>query len=100
RPHAHRVFDRRHHAFRLDLRLSAQHLQLLVKQIRHSSSLKFFPSECAAKTHPLDSPCASPPAGVPRSVLPSPSTPSALSRRQNPPAALQKTSHPPPARWL
>ena len=35
----HRIFDRRHHHFRLDVLLAAQHLDLLVKQIRHIASL-------------------------------------------------------------
>ncbi len=35
RRHHHRVFDRRHHYFRLDVLLAAQHFDLLVEQIRH-----------------------------------------------------------------
>src|SRR5258708_1632635 len=39
RRHHHRVFNRRHHDFRLDVLLAAQHLNLLIKQIRHCSFL-------------------------------------------------------------
>src|SRR5258708_19763297 len=37
----HRVFNRRHHDFRLNVLLAAEHLYLLVKQIRHFSFLRF-----------------------------------------------------------
>ena len=39
RRHHHRIFNRRHHHFRLDVLLAAQHLDLLVEQIRHIASL-------------------------------------------------------------
>ena len=41
RRHYHRVFDRRHHDFRLDMLLAAQHLNLLVQQIRHIAFPEF-----------------------------------------------------------
>ena len=40
RRHHHGVFNRRHYHFRLDVLLAAQHLDLLVEQIRHVLSLK------------------------------------------------------------
>src|SRR6267143_3394257 len=43
RRHHHRVFNRRHYHFRLDVLLAAQHLNLLVQQIRHIAFLEFRP---------------------------------------------------------
>jgi hypothetical protein len=39
RRHHHGVFNRRHHDFRLNVFLAAQHLNLLVEQIRHIAFL-------------------------------------------------------------
>ena len=40
RGHHHRIFDGRDHHFRFDVLFPAQHLDLLIEQIRHFSSLK------------------------------------------------------------
>jgi hypothetical protein len=43
RRHHHRVFNRRHDHRRLDVLLAAQHLNLLIEQIRHVSFPIVFP---------------------------------------------------------
>src|SRR5437588_6346259 len=97
--HHHRIFNRRHHHFRLDVLLAAQHLDLLVKQTRHIASLIPRIPALSLKTLRPNSPCESFPAAAPPYALPCLATPRELSHWQTPPAVPRKTSPPPPAPW-
>src|SRR5256885_1050244 len=113
----HRIFNGRHHDFRLDVLLAAEHLDLLIEQIRHfwfpfSRGLRSLlclstlqvdgqssSKTRSSKTRPPDSLSVSLPAEFPPRVLRVLSLPCGLFRPRNLPGAPRKTWRLRSARW-